>query len=73
MEIISTIQKQIDKCKNIYEVNDILEDNLYLWNIGEIIQFTFKNKSYQFWIADSGKSDEPQNGNYPEIRDLKKI
>jgi hypothetical protein len=71
MMIDKVTQRKISNCKNLDEVLDVLEFWIDQAKIGDSYEFLFWNKVYQFWVADSGKSDEPQNGNYPEIRDLK--
>ena len=60
-----------EECKNIEEVEDILLDFDLDWNI--IYSVKFKDKKYSFEIVDSGRSDEPQYGNTPEIKDFKEL
>ena len=66
------VQYEINKCSSLDDIVDVLEDNIWRWNEGDVFTFSFKGEDYEFWVADSGKSDEPQNGNYLEIRDLQK-
>lgn len=42
-------------------------------NWGRPYYLSFKGSVYEFSFKDSGKSDEPQNGNYPELAYLKEV
>ena len=72
---MNTIDKQlqltINTCKDFNEVKDELTGWELNWD--EEYTFKFKDKEYVFSLIDSGKSDESQNGNYPEVYGLKEI
>ena len=70
-EVNAGLQRTIDMCEDIYDV----EDQLTGWGLDWYQEYTFnfKNKRYSFQLIDSGKSDEPQYGNYPKVSDLKEI
>lgn len=65
------LQEVIDRSEDIFEVEDWLTGFGLEWY--QNYTFTFKGKTYSFHLIDSGKSDEPQNGNYPEVEDLYEV
>jgi len=69
--VSDSLQKSINKCEDLYDV----ESELTGWGLEwyEDYTFEFKGKKYIFNLIDSGKSDEPQYGNYPEVSELKEI
>jgi len=64
-------QVLITECKDLYDVKDQLTGMGLNWY--ETYRFNFKDKNYSFMLIDSGKSDEPQYGNYPIIVNFKEI
>lgn len=72
---MNTIDKQlqltINTCKDFNEVKDELTG----WELNQDEEYTFKFKDNEYVVSliDSGKSDESQNGNYPEVYGLKEI